>query len=108
MSSNNRGTSERLLSIAKYRAKKKRLPFNIEAEDIPIPSRCPILGIPLATGGSQQSSPTVDRIIPELGYTKGNVIVISGLANSIKASGTPIEILKVATFYLKLAKDYYG
>jgi hypothetical protein len=95
----------RLLAWARLRAKRKRLPFNLTLDDIQIPPRCPALGIPLIPGSGSSQSPTLDRIIPSLGYTKGNVVVISALANAIKNSGTPLEILKVAKFYLKLLKD---
>lgn len=74
-------------------------------DDIQIPATCPALGIRLIAGSSGSRSPTLDRIIPSLGYTKGNVVVISALANAIKSSGTPLEILKVAKFYLKLLKE---
>ncbi len=95
----------RLLGWAKQRAKKKRLPFNLTLEDITIPDVCPALGVRLIPGSSGSRSPTLDRIIPSLGYTKGNVVVISALANAIKSTGTPSEILKVAKFYLKLLKE---
>lgn len=90
---------------AKQRAKKKRLPFNLTLDDVIIPTHCPALGIKLIPGSSGSQSPTLDRIIPSLGYTKGNVVVISALANAIKSTGTPSEILKVAKFYLKQLKE---
>ncbi len=95
----------RLLGWAKQRAIRKGLPFNLTLSDIIIPSRCPALGIKLIPGSNSNSSPTLDRIIPDLGYTKGNVVVISALANAIKSSGTPREILMVAMFYKKLLKE---
>lgn len=91
-----------LLSGCKQRAKKKGLPFNIEAEDIVIPEKCPILGIKLkrgkGVGGSVASSPSLDRIVPEKGYTKGNVQVISHRANSLKGNATADELMAVAKY----------
>lgn len=95
----------RLLGWAKQRALKKHLPFNLVLSDVIIPTHCPALGIRLRAGSSSNASPTLDRIIPSLGYTKGNVVVISALANSIKSTGTPDEILKVARFYQKTLKE---
>lgn len=91
------------LTSIRGRAKKKGLPFNLEHSDIVIPDVCPVLGIPLernfGKGFSSHNSPSVDRIIPHLGYVKGNIIVISTLANRIKQDATPEQILKVGQFY---------
>lgn len=93
----------RLFQCARLRAKDKVLPFNITVEDCAIPERCPILGIPLFhsrgfKGGPRANSPTLDRIIPALGYVKGNVMVISHRANTIKTDATASEVRAVADF----------
>lgn len=91
---------------AKTRARKLELPFTITIDDVVIPSHCPILGIPLfrATGrnGQAENSPTLDRIRPELGYVRGNVIVISNRANRIKSDATIKELRDIASFYATL------
>ncbi len=91
-----------MLRNAKARALAKNLDFNIEIEDITIPEFCPILGIKLeiSEGAPSSSSPSLDRIIPELGYTKGNVRVISNLANSMKANATIDQLIKFANWVL--------
>lgn len=76
-----------LLSSARQRANRKNLEFNITIEDIIIPKLCPILNIPIKIGCSMKErdySPSLDRIDNNKGYIKGNVRVISTLANSIK------------------------
>lgn len=94
--------SQKLIQGAKERAEKHNLPFNISAEDVPIPSICPVLGIPLTPniGGriASDNSPSIDRIIPEKGYVKGNVLVISYRANTIKNAGTIEEHLKIIEY----------
>ena len=91
-----------LWAAAKYRAKRDGLPFNIDYYDILIPEFCPVLGIPLmkATGKPADNSPTVDRIKPELGYVKRNILVISFKANSIKRDASAKEIRKVLEYVL--------
>lgn len=71
---------------AMVRAKRKGIPFDIELDDIVIPSHCPLLGIELSMNNTTHGhdSPSLDRIIPELGYVKGNVMVISYKANTMK------------------------
>lgn len=94
-------TRNRLFHSAKRRAKAKGLDFNIEKEDIVIPYKCPVLNIKLAVGKeyAHDNSPSLDRIIPEKGYVKGNVIVVSHKANSIKNNATVKDLEKVFNFY---------
>lgn len=87
-----------LLAAARQRAKRKNLEFNIDIQDIFIPTRCPLLGVVLEMSGdpSLYNSPSLDRIDPLKGYIKGNVWVISKRANSIKTNASLDEIEKVA------------
>lgn len=83
-------------SRAKYRAAHKGREFTITKEDIVIPERCPLLGIPLVChrgkGSQQGNSPSLDRKDPEKGYIKGNVWVISNRANTLKNDATIKEL----------------
>lgn len=91
---------ERLFQNAKHRAKRHKVPFSISVNDIQIPEYCPVLGIKLeiGIGVKQFNSPTVDRLIPSLGYVKGNITVISDRANSIKTNATVDQIEAVANW----------
>ncbi len=95
---------KRILSSAKTRAKRDNLPFTITLQDIKIPENCPVLGIPLYIGGveNRDHSPSLDRIIPVLGYIPENIMVISFRANRLKNNGTPEELHRVAEFYRNL------
>lgn len=91
-----------LATCARRRAKNKGIEFDITHEDIKIPSHCPILGIKLKSHvgegkhGGQNDSPTLDRIDPNQGYVKGNIQVLSHLANMMKSNATPEELHKFA------------
>ena len=95
-----------ILSNIKKRAREQGLPFDLTAEDIKPPEFCPVLHIKLERGtkktGPLPNSPSVDRIVPELGYVRGNIIVISHLANAIKQNASPDQIRKVADFFDRL------
>lgn len=91
------------------RAKKKDLPFNLEASYIKsiMVTHCPVLGIELDyslgnKGHAQQNSPSIDRIVPELGYIEGNIIIVSYRANSLRQDATIEELTQVRDFYEKL------
>lgn len=94
-----------VLRAAKNRAQKRNIKFNLELEDIDIPKVCPILGIELAhnrgSHGGKDSSPSLDRINPELGYLKGNVQIISFKANMMKSSASPQELKAFANWINK-------
>ncbi len=83
-----------MLSEARHRAKIKNLEFDIKKEDIIIPDMCPLLQIPLKTakGKLSPNSPSLDRIICEKGYIKGNIMVISTRANTAKGNLTLDEL----------------
>ena len=88
----------RMFFRAKSRAKKDNIEFNISIDDIIIPAICPILEIPLIkfTGksGGRKNSPSLDRINPNFGYIKGNIMVISHLANQMKSNANIEELIK--------------
>ena len=96
-----------LLKTARHRALKRGTEFNIDLSDIVIPAVCPILGIPIVisdgTGkpGGKMNSPSLDRIDNEKGYVKGNVQVISHMANSMKFTANKEQLLAFAKWILK-------
>ena len=88
---------------AKVRAKKKDIPFTLDWEQlIPLAKdKCPYFTeIKLDWGnkekGITESSPTLDRIIPEKGYVIDNVEIISSKANNIKSIGVSEDLYRVA------------
>lgn len=94
-------TRYKMWEQAKLRAKKKGLSFNICWSDIEIPERCPVLGKPLKSSGKRGQndwSPTLDRVIPALGYVRGNVRVISWRANRLKSNSTPKELQLIVDY----------
>jgi hypothetical protein len=108
---NARHPNRAMLIRVKSRAKKEGTPFNLELSDIVIPTHCPILGTPLslpqaddnrASGrGPNWNSASLDKINPSLGYVKGNVQVISNLANTMKSMATKDQLLTFAAWVLK-------
>lgn len=93
-----------MFAAAKKAAKLKKVPFNLVIADIVIPKTCPVLGVELVRGVGvrENNSPSLDRIIPALGYVRGNVMVISWRANRIKADASVRELDMIASFYRKL------
>lgn len=76
----------RLWSASKGRAKKFGIPHTITVEDIVIPEYCPILGRPLRP--NTKYAPSLDQIVPRLGYIVGNIQVVSKRANLLKNNMT--------------------
>lgn len=92
---------------AKYRATNKQLEFNLDITDIVIPEYCPLLGVKLEPGvtNNRQTSMSLDRIDSSKGYIKGNVQVISTKANVLKNNATKEELILFANNILKMYKD---
>jgi hypothetical protein len=89
-----RTPEQSMWAMAKIRAKRKGLPFDLQMTDIVIPERCPMLGIVLVQGNGRlhDASPTLDRQVADKGYVKGNVRVISYKANRAKNNLTLEEM----------------
>lgn len=93
-----------ILKRAKDRACKLGLDFNLTEEDIVIPMICPYLKCPLTLElgtGYQDTNISLDRIDNSKGYIKGNVEVISVLANKMKANSSWEQLERFSTEVLK-------
>ena len=104
-SSNNKTTvRSRLQKYAYSRVYDKGLEFNLNSEDIILPINCPLLNVPLDYGVSESNdfSPSIDRIDPTKGYVKDNIQVLSFLANRMKNSATPDQLLTFARNIISL------
>ncbi len=94
----------RLFWDCRLRARKRGIKFDLSIEDVqavwPVDGCCPILHLPLqrGTGRPIKSSPTLDRRVPNLGYVRGNISVISYHANLLKSDETDPSVFQ------KLAK----
>ena len=91
-----------------YRNIKGGIIINLNPEDIPIPDYCPYLNTKLSYKTDKLNklskfSVSIDRIDNSKGYVKGNIMVISRLANTIKNEAS-IDELKV--FSLNIIKRY--
>ncbi|MBP0492193.1 hypothetical protein [Roseomonas indoligenes] len=89
-----------LFDKARYRAARHGIAFTLSASDIAVPAACPVLGLALVVGGQRDNSPTLDRLVPSLGYVPSNVRVISYRANRLKSDAT-LDELKALVAYLE-------
>ncbi len=67
------------------------------------PKKCPVFNKPLVAGIGKHGdmSPSIDKIIPSKGYVKGNIQVISYMANRMKNNANPRELVRFAEWILK-------
>ena len=95
-----------LLNSSKQRAKLKNREHSITLEDIkdlyPVDGKCPVFGFNLEfnDAGFRETSPSIDRIDSDKGYTKDNIQIISWKANRLKAYAT-VEDLEILVAFLK-------
>lgn len=96
----------KIIDRVRNRAKEFNIPFNISSEDIILKKVCPILKFELKYDNitSDKFSPSLDRIDPNLGYTKGNIEIISMLANSMKSNANVDELITFSNSILERYK----
>jgi len=93
---------QRMRKGARVRSSMKELPFDLSVAHVLeiAPTHCPVLGVELIySGDGGRGNPhtcSLDRIEPEKGYVKGNVQVISQLANMMKSSATTSQLVMFA------------
>jgi hypothetical protein len=101
------GHAKSIFRTRKSEAKRQNVPFTIELDEVlkNIPDICPVLGIELSwgerKGKGDDSSPSLDKFDPKLGYISGNVYWISFRANKIKQDATLDEVKAVAKWMEK-------
>jgi hypothetical protein len=96
-----RGHLCRFLSSAKERSVKQNVSFDLTLDYLEsiTTDECPVFKTPFVWGqsnGKHPYRPSLDKVIPELGYVKGNVVFISLKANTIKQDITEKELYAVA------------
>ena len=98
-----------LLTAAKKRSKDNSLQINIDENYIKsiwqLNNKCPIRNVKYSFGVKTHSdnSPSLDRINNNLGYVKGNVMIISTKANMVKLNYTLEEL----DYVIKSFREYY-
>jgi hypothetical protein len=93
-------------TVSKRRAREQGVLHTINASYLqsiwPANNSCPVFNIPFTIskkGESRDCSPSLDRIIPNLGYVQGNVVIVSLKANRMKNNGSLEDLRKVLHFY---------
>lgn len=100
--SSKRGHISAFKSHAQQRAKHNNLAFDLDIEYLLsiATDACPIFKQKFRwgrhKGKSHDFTPSLDRIVPKLGYVKGNVAFISVKANRIKNNAEEKELYAVA------------
>jgi hypothetical protein len=88
-----------ILCAAKHRAKKQGSEFNLTVKDIQVPEYCQFTGLKIEPfSENYYARPSLDRIVPELGYTRGNVRVISQAANLLKSDMPEDKFIEVLQY----------
>jgi hypothetical protein len=90
-----------ILWRAGQNARRAGLEFALTADDLTLPTHCPVLGLELHYPGSRndQQAASLDRVDSTKGYVAGNVAVVSWRANTLKNSATAAEMCQLADFY---------
>jgi hypothetical protein len=93
-----------IISPIRRRAAEQNLPFDLDAGYLrsiwPANNLCPVLYTEFLFGREKgnNAGPSVDRRVPEKGYVRGNVTILSYRANRLKCDATPSELLAVIDY----------
>lgn len=105
---NTKNPKKKMLNAARRTAKVKGLEFNITEDDLVIPENCPYFGYKLTNiqgQGRIKTNMSIDRIDSTKGYIKGNIQIISHLANVMKQDCSQDELIAFAKGVLSLIQS---
>jgi hypothetical protein len=91
----------RMWKGSRKHARAQGLIWDLRLDDIPIiPDVCPVLGIPIDNHSKTRcaNSPSLDKVVPSLGYVPGNVRIISWRANDLKKDASLNELEKLVKY----------
>jgi hypothetical protein len=97
------GTILSMFRSARSRAKKENIPFDLTVEYLHkiATENCPVTNKPMDWNGEENNSlnrPSLDKIIPELGYVQGNVAIISYRMNTKKNNLLETELVQLLQY----------
>lgn len=98
----------RMIKVSRNNSNDENREHTITEEDIVLPEKCPLLGIPLiylVGKGVNWSAPSLDRKDTSKGYIPGNVWIISRLANTMKSLANTEQLKTFAINILKYIED---
>lgn len=101
-----RGCLQNCLYSARYRAKKHDILFNLTLDHLleifPTDGKCPFAQQPFVLGnGHHPMNISLDKIIPALGYTIGNVQIISRVVNTMKQNCLDPDVFRRMADFLE-------
>ena len=94
-----------VLNNIRKSCKEKDLPLDVDQDYLlsifPKDFICPVSKIEMKWGKEtgRDCSPSIDRIFPEKGYIKGNLVWVSCLVNRIKSNATIDLLNKISDYY---------
>ena len=98
------GRAQTLLNNGRQRARQKQLAFDLDVAWVRERLQagvCEVTKIPFdestttGSGSSRAFSPSLDRVIPELGYTKENTKVVCWVYNAAKGVNTHEDVMRM-------------
>jgi hypothetical protein len=100
----------RMINAARTHARTLGVAFDLKPSDIYIPDVCPVFGTPLRPNirngyAGNGDAPSLDRILPNEGYVRWNIAVISWRANRIKSDLSSRDFFALAA-WLKHREKY--
>lgn len=94
-----------ILRSAKVRSKAMGVAFNLTIDDLVLPEKCPVFGTEMYWSDKiTDDTPSLDRLVPSMGYVKGNVTFMSYKANRMKNNGT-LQELEMLVTWLRATHD---
>jgi hypothetical protein len=92
---------------AKRNARRRKCEFNLRPEDVTVPESCIYLGVTLSYNKKDKNESfyfSIDRIDSTKGYVKGNIQIISLLANTMKNNSSNEQLIIFAKNILNIHK----
>jgi len=105
-----RGYVTRLVGSVRNRCRKQGIAYDLDVEYLLsiTTDECPVFKTPFIWSqgnGYSPEGPSLDKVIPTLGYIKENVVFISRIANTIKQNVTEKELYAVADWLHEKRKE---